>query len=47
MKEAFLFRIVTANETWVHHFEPRTKGSRTKNGIDRAYMHMFFVGAKL
>jgi hypothetical protein len=46
MKEAFLSRIVTANETWVHHFEPETKRSRTRNGTDRAYTHLFLVGAR-
>jgi hypothetical protein len=45
--EDFLFWIVTADETWVHHFELETKRSRTRNGIDRAYMHMFLVGARL
>jgi hypothetical protein len=29
-REALLFRIVAADETWVHHFEPETKRSRTR-----------------
>jgi len=45
--EAFSFWIVTADEAWVHHFEPETKRSRTRNGTDRAYTHLFLVGARL
>jgi hypothetical protein len=33
-RQAFLSRIVTAHETWVHHFEPETK--KDKDGTDRA-----------
>jgi hypothetical protein len=45
--EALLSRIVTAGETWVHHFELETKMNRTMNGTDRVYMHKFLVGARL
>jgi hypothetical protein len=45
--EAYLSWIVTADEIWVHHFEPETKRSRTRNGIDKAYMHLFLIGARL
>jgi hypothetical protein len=41
--EAFLFWIVTADETW----KLETKRSRTRNGTDRAYKHLFLVGARL
>jgi hypothetical protein len=47
MGEAFLSRNVTADETWVHYFEPETKRSRARNGTDRAYTHLFLVGARL
>jgi hypothetical protein len=45
--EAFSSLIFTSDETWVHHFEPETKWRRTRNGADRAYRHLFLVGARL
>jgi hypothetical protein len=45
--EAFLSRTVTANETWTHHFELGIKSSRTRNGTNRTYTHLFLVGARL
>jgi hypothetical protein len=46
MGEAFLSWIVTADEIWVHRFEPEIKRSHTRNGPDRAYMHFFLIGAR-
>jgi hypothetical protein len=45
--EAFLSRVVMADETWFHHTELETKRSRTRNGTDKAYTHLFLVGARL
>jgi hypothetical protein len=45
--EALLSQLVTAVETWVHRFEPQTKRSKTRNSTDRAYTHLFVVGARL
>jgi hypothetical protein len=47
MREALLSRIVTADETWVHHFELETKMSGTRNGADRAHSLLFLVDARL
>jgi hypothetical protein len=47
MEEAFLSWFVTADETWVHHFDPETKRSRTRNGTGRAYTHLFVIGARI
>jgi hypothetical protein len=47
MEEAFLSLMVTTDETWIHNFEPETKRSRSRNGTDRTYTHLFLVGARL
>jgi hypothetical protein len=45
--EAFLSCIVTADEPKVHHFELETKRNRTRNGTNRAYTHLFLIGARM
>jgi hypothetical protein len=45
--ETFLSRLVTADETWVHHFEQETKTSRTRNGTHRTYTHLLLIDARL
>jgi hypothetical protein len=45
--EAFLSRIVTSDETWVHHLKLEIKRGRTRVGTERVHRHLFLVGARL
>jgi hypothetical protein len=46
-EEAILSQIFTADKTWVHNFELETERSRTRNGTNRAYTHLFLVATRL